>query len=942
MAQTEYKLTIDDSDVEESLIMADRGFDKMQKSGDEAMKSLGKSATKLGDTLKRDVNGRLRDARGRFVAMDKTGDSALKKITQNATGLGKVISGAVTPAFTSLAGAALQFGQVAVSAFAQVIQSSVQAANEFDVTRKKFISIFDGGEKEADAVMDHISKRASALGLDMNEALSLSKSFLPDVKGSEDPLGAIDNLLIGVRALAEEDPLQGMIGARVAIDEAMSGSLQSLKDRFEFTKTEIDILKAAQGELGQVAGTIEGINQVMQRRGFDIEALKGTFTQAVGEMTFATSKLQIELGKPIADQLTESLNDLNNLVNENSDDLQLLAGSIGDVVANVVDFISTEAVEWLAQIDVGNIQEVVDAFNRMVTQIQVINDLLPGMEMDSEFLDSVTWIIDQITKAVEVFTKLDAIIDILGESGKGLGGAIIGAFKEEGGTFGERFTNSLITIVKGNEKAKESFLASADAIEKGNQKMKEQEETIKTRKAALDVDTSAGLKRAEAFLKEGDAASKAQSELEKLGLSEKQITQIHKDAASVLERRNTLETKFSQDRADNHRQALEDIDDIEADHKQDILAAGVNLNRSTRGMATKHGQERTDVEKGFRRELLDVEQEYQDELTRIQRQTQLSMESAELSQDALAFVEALRQQEVAEEEASIRRDEGMSEAETGREQQLADLEVSQAAERETLQQSHRDKLEDLQLSLEQELAEQRLVDDRRAEQQALDEQRQFDALTQGQANKLDKLTEGLDAETAAVVRAEAAKLAAVESFAAQAQAKLNQLAVKAAATVSTPVNRGADLASRVASRSAQIDVARRQASLQQRGGVPRRLGGGVTAGISYRVGEIGIEGYLPRRQFGGTALGGQPMLLGELGEELFVPPVSGSIIPNNQIGQFLGGNGVTNNNSTEINFQPQFQLSNPAVLSPAQAAQTQAIAASVASQMLQQVLGGSR
>ncbi len=82
------------------------------------------------------------------------------------------------------------------------------------------------------------------------------------------------------------------------------------------------------------------------------------------------------------------------------------------------------------------------------------------------------------------------------------------------------------------------------------------------------------------------------------------------------------------------------------------------------------------------------------------------------------------------------------------------------------------------------------------------------------------------------------------------------------------------------------------------------------------------------------------MLLGELGEELFIPPTSGSIIPNNQIGAFLDG-GVTNNSSTEINYQPQFQLSNPALLSPEQAAQTRSIAASIATQMFQQVLGGN-
>jgi hypothetical protein len=118
------------------------------------------------------------------------------------------------------------------------------------------------------------------------------------------------------------------------------------------------------------------------------------------------------------------------------------------------------------------------------------------------------------------------------------------------------------------------------------------------------------------------------------------------------------------------------------------------------------------------------------------------------------------------------------------------------------------------------------------------------------------------------------------------------------------------------------------------------FGGSALAGHIYKVGEKGVEGYIPGRQFGGSVRGGRLSLIGGSGEQLFAPPADGNIIPNNQLGAFLGNGGVTNNSSTEINFQPKFELSNPAVLSPEQAAQTRAIAASVASQMFQKVLEG--
>jgi hypothetical protein len=46
---------------------------------------------------------------------------------------------------------------------------------------------------------------------------------------------------------------------------------------------------------------------------------------------------------------------------------------------------------------------------------------------------------------------------------------------------------------------------------------------------------------------------------------------------------------------------------------------------------------------------------------------------------------------------------------------------------------------------------------------------------------------------------------------------------------------------------------------------------------------------LPGRANGGPVSGGNPYLIGERGPELFVPSVSGSVIPNNSIGSFMGG-----------------------------------------------------
>ncbi len=886
----------------------------------------------------KDVNKVLKSVEGRFVKLEKAGNKSMKKVGSSGLSMGNVLSGAVGGAFVALAGAALNFGTQAVGAFANVIKGSVAAANQFDVTRRKFISIFEGREGEADAVMDFVSQRASKLGLDMNEALSLSRSFLPDVKGTEDPLGTIEDLLVGVRGLAEEDTFQGVTGARIAIDEAMSGSLNSLKLRFEFTKTELDIIRAAQAELGQVTGTVEGLNKVLSRRGFDIDALKGSFTQNLGEMQFALGKLNIEMGKPIADKMNRSMEDLNGLLKENSDDFNLIAASIGDVVGEVVDFVGSGLINFLGDIDPSKIQGLVDAFHRVIIQIEILSGITGEGGFSNKFLDTITWLLDKTAMLTERFMQLNAILGAFEE-----GGGLAGVLSAEGDTFTDKLTN----VIKDSEKIKESFLQTSDALEEGAKKEAAYADAAEARKAAQEENTDAALAQAEAGLKAGDAADSQASALEKLGVSEEKLTDIQEESVKNLKARLDLEMKFSQERADLHRKSLEDIEDIERNHQQDILESGRELNRDSRDMAQKHTADRAGIEKDKTRKLLDVELQYQRQLQDIQRQTSRDLESAELSQDALAFVETLRQQEISEEEAGITKERAEKDTGIEFEQSLDDLQVAQELERQTLMQGYADRLEDLQLQLEQEFIEQQISDERTLEQQAITEQRRTDTQTEKEAERLQKLVEGLDAEVAAVVLAEAQKLESVETAAAQMNAALQSVVAQAVAVAQVTAarartGRGMQEGAGLGSRSQDAPPMTRAQQIHARAARIRKEERDAREGNIKIPTPSGLPLHLPliSRATGGPVGAGQATIVGELGEELFIPPTSGSIIPNDQMAAFLSNQNGGTTSMSEINFQPTFQLSNPAVLSPAQAAQTQAIASTVATEMFTKVLGG--
>ncbi len=97
----------------------------------------------------------------------------------------------------------------------------------------------------------------------------------------------------------------------------------------------------------------------------------------------------------------------------------------------------------------------------------------------------------------------------------------------------------------------------------------------------------------------------------------------------------------------------------------------------------------------------------------------------------------------------------------------------------------------------------------------------------------------------------------------------------------------------------------------QMSGIFRMLG--MAMGIS-GPNPIGMSGYSDMSTFtallnaggladGGTARAGDMHLVGERGPELFVPRVTGTVIPNEKIGRFGGGTTVNNYNIQAIDVK---------------------------------------
>ena len=94
-------------------------------------------------------------------------------------------------------------------------------------------------------------------------------------------------------------------------------------------------------------------------------------------------------------------------------------------------------------------------------------------------------------------------------------------------------------------------------------------------------------------------------------------------------------------------------------------------------------------------------------------------------------------------------------------------------------------------------------------------------------------------------------------------------------------------------------------------------------------GALGIPSTPTGKAIGGSVQAGQPYMVGERGQELFVPNQSGSIIPNNELG---GGSGVVVNQTINVstgvqqtvraeisNLMPQIQEATKSAVADARA-----------------------
>lgn len=886
---------------------------KASKDADQAIKQIISSQQKeqkQNQILEKEIEQRTKAQQKLTEEVKKSGQAgqeAGEKLSQSAQVSG-VQLGIVSGIVQSITTQFINLGKAAVSTLIDISKESIGLASEFETTGKIFQGIFEGNEPAATAALEHIREQSRDLGTDLQE---VSRAFLPFV-GS---LQELDRVNKAAAALAISQPEQGAVGARIALQEALSGNMRSLVQRFEIPKNLGKELQKAFDE-GGVEAFLTEFEDIMKRMGRDIDQLTDTFQFSFSRAQINLQQLQTAFGVPITDALKEQFDELNKTFKDNFDDLSIIADTFGRVFANVVSIVGTDINDALKNLDTKQVTRIAEIFFDITEDAKLLADTLSGAKISSSFLDNVESLAKKLDEALITSIQLNALSQAGAAKAKaeydewvkeleklhGQGTITTGVLKELAGIPGVVQGSNELSKLVGDEKAVELatrsvkagqeaynkvILDAAKGLEESRKKKEENrkatedltESTKNGTKANEDLTNSmlAAQKAADELAKAQDDAAEAQKKIdEETTKAETDFQRQLEDIDIDYERKRTdIAVEFAQKREDAARKNLEKLADIQDNYAEDVDDAALDLSRKEEDIARKAGQDRIDLETENRQAILDIETDYRRKLEDIQSQFLSDSEEAERNRDAINFLRAIRERDDAISQAETDRQQQLDDQATTNEQKLEEQKLAQEREIEEAEIANERKLEDLRTNLDRQIEEQNVAYARELEDLKINEDRKYEEAKTARDRDIEDAQRAYDR-------------------------KLSDLEASLQTEYET-VQKYNKLLEEEAERHLQVlaDVAARQAELQNMG-----IGSNINTPTTPTAGSGQAQGphpgAIPGFQTGGIVPGpiGQPRLVIAHGGESITPP--GGLMMATSGAGLMGS--VNNSRSQEINL----------------------------------------
>ena len=679
-------------------------------------------------------------------------------------GLAGVAIAAVSLGVLALIGKLVKLAAAGANAFKELIKNAVETAKIFDTLKAGFTAVFDGGAKglmAAEATIARLDKFALKYGIDIAE---ISRAFLPEVSS----LDQLEEVLKLTTALARFQPEQGVQGARIALQNAISGDMRSLVRRFELKQSVGLDIAALQDEFGEVEGLIRGLGAELERAGRDVEAVSDTYETWLGRATELIEILKRKMGEPILESLKEGLRSLVTLfvdldtgdLTDTGRKLEASFKAVGVTVSKIIDDLR----ESINLLDEGGIDSLYKATLAMAASFQQISTELSKAGTTLDLLGKISNRVFYAMIGINILVaagiqQLNRDLETLKENWKYF---TSGSFmlpgplrKHDATSFDEMIVESIfgfiLAVKEGQAEAAQAMkdlyetlgeppdhsmgerLADYDRTVKAlldriddeqiliaELEEKMQKERLKQNEFGmrdlLTLQRRMDLKSIEQAIENGEDRLKIERDFIK------ELQKIRTQFEGIVDE-ETLNKALKQqldyhrkilDMAEDDQRKRQDINRKDKQKREDIQEKG---EQDEADIYKKHARKMADLEEEIAKKREDAERKHLDRLKDIKRRFEFDSLEAIRNNDAIRYLQIQRRMKF-----------DLAQEEERRKREIEDAVNDEKDKREKLKKELDRSLEDLFENLERRYADQKKAYDRELKEQALNEERKREDL----------------------------------------------------------------------------------------------------------------------------------------------------------------------------------------------------------------------
>lgn len=782
---------------------------------------------------------------GTFLRMHES----LKGVSSG-TALAAVAMGGLLLVGSKLLSVFINIGKSGVQALGQVLKSSVEIANQFDLSEKQLSNVFVGNVDIARSTLGEILHISEQYGIDLSKVFA--RVFLPTVESFEQfkELARLASTLSIGFGISDEQTAN-------ALKQAQSGYFRSLQETFGLLESDIKSIKQLQDDLGETDGLIAGLQKFFDRTGQQWDTYAGTLERVRGTFDIMRREGGLELGEPIRAELVVQLQKLIDLINENRDEIISFLRETGMAIASLI--------RSIGELDLS---EIIDAetLDTLVIAIQSISaGLTEAIGHISESGTDINGVVDFVLALTTGFGVLIDQIAIVGKAMYDLG----------------QIMNP--TNLFHPEKTKEAF---DDLIDQINNFANAQQDVVNRvrdmREEANVNNVSDGLEQerddilaANAAWQEYQRLLEAAIEARKTfndALMEAQIDNAQRlEDANIDYDRAVIDAAIdaTRDRIDLLQDYHRKIKDINRTHLQDINDATVDNSREVADIYRDNARREAEIVEETNDKIEDIEKEHLRKLQDIRAQFAFDAEEAIRQNDAVAYLRLKRRMEFELQQADIDRQRKIEDAQAAAEEereeirrqlqyQLEDQQINNQRKLEDLQLAHQRRLEEAKIEHQQALEDQRQSEIRKREDLKQSYNRQLEDFKLSWDRKLAELRRRYEEELRIIAEYENRKRQLMQSFNGAGTGGAGGTGSGGGFVSDIMMQQLRNLLRSLATAAGNLEVLRNINSysyedlirlieeLQNAQNAPGRATGGlVTAGQTYRVNETGAEFFTP-------------------------------------------------------------------------------------------------